>query len=79
MKIWQLWLTAAQQHTDSNRHFRAAVATGGRCRDKARQLRAELGLLASACGITTTTQEAVLDTISGAVAEAERFAHVELA
>ena len=45
MEIWQLWLNAAQLHTDSNRHFRVAVATGGRCRDKARQLRAELGLL----------------------------------
>ena len=54
LEIWQLWLNAAQLHTDSNRHFRVAVATGGRCRDKARQLRAELGLLASACGITTT-------------------------
>ena len=79
MEIWQLWLNAAQLHTDSNRHFRVAVATGGRCRDKARQLRAELGLLASACGITTTAQEAVLDTIDEAVAEAESFAHVELA
>ena len=79
MEIWQLWLNAAQLHTDSNRHFRVAVATGGRCRDKARQLRAELGLLASACGITTTAQEAVLGTIAEAVAEAESFAHVELA
>ena len=79
MEIWQLWLKAAQSHTDSNRHFRVAVTTAGRCRDKARQLRAELGLLASACGITTTAQEAVLGTIAEAVAEAESFAHVELA
>ena len=79
MEIWQLWLKAAQSHTDSNRHFRIAVATAGRCRDKARQLREELGLLASACGITTTAQEAVLGTIAEAVAEAESFAHVELA
>ena len=79
LEIWQLWLNAAQLHTDSNRHFCVAVATGGRCRDKARQLRAELGLLASACGITTTAQEAVLGTIAEAVAEAESFAHVELA
>ena len=79
MEIWQLWLKAAQSHTDSNRHFRVAVTTAGRCRDKARQLREELGLLASACGITTTAQEAVLDTIDEAVAEAESFAHVELA
>ena len=70
------FVTAAQQHTESNQHYRAAIATGGRHREKRRQLRAEISLLASACGVQTTYWEAVLDTICGAVAEAEKFAHV---
>ena len=66
-------MTAAQQHTESNQHYRAAVANCGRRREKGRQLREEIGLLASTFSVQTTYREAVVQTIYDAVAEAEKF------
>ena len=63
LSIWRNFVAAAQQHTDFNQHYRAAVANGGRRWEEGRQLREEIGMLASACGVQTTYWEAVVDTI----------------
>ena len=49
---------------------------GGARWEEGQQLRQEIGMLASTCGVQTTYQEAVVDTIRGAIAKAEKFAHV---